>query len=73
MSAYLGVSVVLAGAVGLFLILFLFTKYASAAVRFTAVCRISIQLVPSLMFLAMLLNNELLAQYGKKTVDENSR
>lgn len=57
--AYLGIGTALASAVGLFFILFLFTKYAGGAVRFTAVGRIALQLVPSLMFLIMLLYNEI--------------
>lgn len=60
-SNYVGIIAALASAVGLFLILFLFTGYASGAVRFTAVGRISVQLIPSLVFLAMLLTGELLA------------
>lgn len=60
-SNYLGIIAVLASAVGLFLILFLFTGYAGGAMYFTAVGRISVQLVPSLMFLGMLLSGELLA------------
>ncbi len=55
---YLGIGAALSGAIGLFLILFLFTDYASGAVRFTAVGRIALQLVPSLMFLIMLLYHE---------------
>lgn len=60
-SNYRGILTALASAVGLFLILFLFTGYASGAVRFTAVGRISVQLIPGLVFLAMLLTGELLA------------
>jgi hypothetical protein len=59
-SNYQGIIAALASAVGLFLILFLFTRYASGAVRFTAVGRISAQLIPGLVFLAMLLTSELL-------------
>ena len=61
-SAYLGISTALACSLLLFLILFTFTGYAGGAVRFTAVGRISLQIVPGLMFLAMLLCNEILAR-----------
>ncbi len=61
-SRYLGITAALAAAVGLFLALFLFTGYASGAVRFTAVGRISMQLVPSLLFLAALLCNDVLTR-----------
>lgn len=59
-SRYLGITTVLVSAAGLFLVLFLFTGYASGAVRFTAVGRISVQLVPGLLFLVALLFNEVL-------------
>ncbi|MBE9540047.1 MAG: hypothetical protein IMF06_13265, partial [Proteobacteria bacterium] len=59
---YLGITAALASAVGLFLALFLFTGYATGAVRFTAVGRISMQLVPSLLFLAALLCNDVLTR-----------
>lgn len=58
--SYRGITAALASAVGLSLILFLFTGYASGAIRYTAVGRISMQLVPSLLFLAALLCNEIL-------------
>jgi len=59
-SAYLGIGTTLASAIGLFLVLFLFTGYAFGAVRFTAVGRISLHLVPSLLFLGALMWNEIL-------------
>jgi hypothetical protein len=59
-SAYLGIGTALASAIGLFLVLFLFTGYASGAVRFTAVGRISLHLVPGLLFLGALMWNDIL-------------
>jgi hypothetical protein len=59
---YLGIVTALGCAVGLFLVLFLFTGYAAGAVRYTAVGRISIQLVPGLVFLAALLCHEVMTQ-----------
>jgi len=50
-----GILTALATAICLFLILFLFTRFAATAVSFTAVGRISVQLVPGLVFLALLL------------------
>lgn len=70
-STYLGITVALASAVGLFLILFLFTGYASGAIRFTAVGRISVQLVPSLLFLAALLCTEILTPDRVKSPREH--
>jgi len=70
-DTYLGIITALASAVGLFLILFLFTGYASGAVRFTAVGRISIQLVPSLLFLGALLCNEILTLNRAKAPREH--
>ena len=67
---YLGIIAALASAVGLFLILFLFTDYSGGAVRFTAVGRIAIQLMPGLVFLAMLLSRELLAATPGKASPE---
>lgn len=67
---YLGIIAVLASAVGLFLILFLFTGYAGGAVRFTAVGRISVQLMPGLVFLTMLLSSELLGATPGKAPPE---
>lgn len=46
--------VVLLCAYGLFFVLFLFTGYAGGAVRFTAVSRITIALVPATLFWTML-------------------
>jgi len=57
-SQYLGIGAALASAVGLFLILFLFTGHAHGAIYFTSVGRIALQLVPSLLFLIMLLYHE---------------
>lgn len=69
---YLGIMTALASAVGLFLILFLFTGYAGGAVRFTAVGRIGLQLMPGLVFLALLLSSELLgATPGKSSPEPN--
>jgi len=67
---YLGIIAALASAVGLFLILFLFTDYSGGAVRFTAVGRIAVQLMPGLVFLAMLLSRELLAATPGKASPE---
>ena len=58
-KACIGIGGTLASAIGLFLILFIFTRYASGAIRFTAVGRISVQLVPGMMFLALLLYDAL--------------
>jgi hypothetical protein len=70
-GTYLGITAALASAVGLFLVLFLFTGYASGAVRFTAVGRISVQLVPSLLFLAALLCTEVLTPDRVKSSREH--
>ena len=48
-------AVALATALALFLVLFVFTRYSSGAIRFTAVGRISLHLMPGMMFLAMIL------------------
>ena len=58
-KACIGIIGTLASAIGLFLVLFIFTRYASGAIRFTAVGRISVQLIPGMMFLALLLYNAL--------------
>ncbi|MEZ5572167.1 MAG: hypothetical protein R3E64_09095 [Halioglobus sp.] len=58
--AYLGVGIALACAVGLFLFMFLFTIFGIGASTFTGVGRLSIQLIPGLLFLTTLLANELL-------------
>jgi len=65
-GAYLGISVALASALALFSILFLFTGYAYGAVHYTAVGRISVQLVPSLMFLALLMSKDVFSSSGKQ-------
>jgi hypothetical protein len=51
---YRGIGVALLSAIVLFLALFLYTKHSGGAVRFTSLGRISLHLIPSLMFLAML-------------------
>lgn len=61
---FLPLTVSLASCVGLFLFLFLFTGFGWGAANFTAVGRLSIQLVPGLVFLAALLFNELLNRGG---------
>jgi hypothetical protein len=58
-KACIGIIGTLASAIGLFLILFIFTRYASGATGFTAVGRISLQLIPGMMFLALLLYDAL--------------
>jgi hypothetical protein len=60
LAQYKGISVALASATGLFLFLFLFTAYSGGALRFTAVGRISLQLVPAFMFLCLLLAKDLM-------------
>ena len=50
-----GTAAALLSAVVLFLLLFLFTRYSLGAVRFTAVGRISLHLVPALLFFCLLL------------------
>lgn len=69
-SAYLGIGTAVAGAIGLFMVLFLFTGYAGGAIRFTAVGRISLHLVPSLLFLGALMWNEILRRQGLITFPE---
>lgn len=69
-KACIGVSGTLASAIFLFLILFIFTRYASGAIRFTAVGRISMQLIPGMMFLAVLLYDAL---YKKESRIVNAR
>ena len=53
-ARYRGIGVALLSAIALLLSLFLFTRHSLGAVRFSSLGRISLQLVPSLMFLAML-------------------
>ena len=69
-SAYLGIGTALASAVGLFLVLFLFTGYAVGAIHFTAVGRISLHLVPSLLFLGALMWNEILCRHRLTALPE---
>ena len=59
-----GIGVALAAATVLFLFLFLFTAYSGGALRLTAVSRISLQLVPAMMFLALLLARALALPRG---------
>jgi len=54
-----GILVALGSALLLFFFLFLFTAYSGGAIRFTAVGRISLQLVPAVLFLCLLLFNSL--------------
>lgn len=63
-GAYLPVSTALAAALGLFFYLFLFTGFGEAAMDFTAVGRLSVQLAPGLTFLCALLVNDLLGRDG---------
>lgn len=56
---YLPMLAVLGTAFLLFLVLFAFTDFYKATIRFTAVSRISLQLVPAFMFLTMLLFRDL--------------
>jgi hypothetical protein len=58
---YLGVITALVAAIGLLLVLFTFTHFANGALRFTAIGRISLHLVPGLLFLCLLLWNNLAA------------
>jgi len=58
---YAGLLAVLGSAVALFLILFLYTRYSWGAIRFSAVGRIGVQLVPALLFLTLLLARDLLS------------
>jgi len=60
--AHLGIGIALGCAVLLFLFLFLFTEFGEGASNFTGVGRLSIQLIPGLAFLTMLLVNELLTR-----------
>jgi hypothetical protein len=55
---YLGIGAALTSAVGLLLTLFLFTKFAYGAVYHSSLGRISLHLVPSVMFLIMLAYHE---------------
>jgi hypothetical protein len=57
-----GIATILLSAIALFLLLFLVTRYSQGAVRFTAVGRISLHLVPALMFFCLLLWNEVVAR-----------
>lgn len=59
MAGLAGIVTALLAAAALFLGLFLFTHFATGAERFTAVGRISLHLVPALMFLCLLLWNSL--------------
>lgn len=53
-ARYRGIGVALLSAITLLLALFLFTRHSLGAIRFSSLGRISLHLVPSLMFLAML-------------------
>jgi hypothetical protein len=66
-SPYLGVMIVLASALGLFLVLFTFTVYATGAIDVTGASRIGLQLVPGLMFLTMLIFSDLSARTNSIT------
>jgi hypothetical protein len=57
-----GIMVALGCATLLFLFLFLFTAHSTGALRFTAVGRISLHLVPTALFLCLLLFNSLQAR-----------
>lgn len=57
--AHLGIAAALSTAAGLYLMLFLYTKYAYGAEHHTAVGRISLHLVPALTYFAMLLWKEI--------------
>ena len=63
-GAYGGITTALLAAVLLFLSLFLFTRYSLGALRFTSVGRISLHLVPGLMFYCLLLWNGVSARAG---------
>jgi hypothetical protein len=56
---YVGVGTALGAALLLFLTLFLFTEYDTGAIRQSAVSRISLHLVPALLFFALLQFREL--------------
>jgi hypothetical protein len=58
---YLGVITALVAAIGLLLVLFTFTHFSNGALRFTAIGRISLHLVPGLLFLCLLLWNNIAA------------
>jgi len=62
LQGYAGIATALVSAACLFLILFLFTRYAVGAIRFTAVGRISLQLVPAFMFLCVLLYHKVISR-----------
>ncbi|WOJ92979.1 hypothetical protein R0135_14480 [Congregibacter variabilis] len=68
LMVYSGVGVALAAATCLFLFLFVFTAYSGGALRFTAVGRISLQLVPAFMFFCLLLAKDLLGPPESKNV-----
>lgn len=59
---YLGISVSLASSVGAYLFLFIFTGFGVGAADFAAVGRLSIHLVPALLFLCTLIYHELLVR-----------
>jgi hypothetical protein len=67
-TQYRGIVTVLVGALVLYLFLFLFTRYNTGTERFTAVGRISLHLVPGLMFLCLLIWNDLASQAPGKRV-----
>jgi hypothetical protein len=54
-----GISLAIGSALALFLFLFTFTAYAGGAIKFTAVGRIALQLVPAMTFLALVITYEL--------------
>jgi hypothetical protein len=61
-KTYRGIATALIISVGAFLFLFLFTVFWMGAANFTGVGRLSLQLVPGLMFLCALLSNEILTR-----------
>jgi hypothetical protein len=69
---YRGIASALASAVAIFLFLFLFTVFSQGASNFTGVGRLSIQLVPSLLYITALLCNEVLTRGRRRSAPESS-
>lgn len=71
-KTYWGLAATLASAVTIFLFLFLFTAFSEGASNFTGVGRLSIQLVPGLLYLTALVCNEVLTRGSVRSAREPS-
>ena len=70
-----GMAAALFSAIVLLLLLFLFTRYSLGAMRFTAVGRISLHLVPALLFFCLLLWQQVIVRFPtapRSAIDGNA-